>query len=134
MRSRPYYHFHILKYMSDNSTVAEILVASAVKTVGKREFLKTVEKVFGKKESEKEVRVKMDVPADEKCEARMKGERTGIKVGRYVLFDAVRCGRKEVDSHLCAIHSNQVTKFGELPLGLFKDPITDELKKVFGEI
>lgn len=120
--------------MGDNLTVAEILVNSAVKTVGKREFLKTVEKLFGKKECEKEVRIKTDVPADEKCEARMKGERTGIKVGRYVLFDAVRCSRKGVDSHLCAIHSNQVTKFGELPLGLFKDPITDELKKVFGEI
>jgi len=120
--------------MSDNLTVADILINSAVKTVGKREFLKTVEKLFGKKESDKEIRVKADVPADEKCEARMKGERTGIKVGRYVLFDAVRCQRKGVDSNLCAIHANQVGKFGELPLGLYKEPITDELKKVFGEI
>jgi len=115
----------------ENFTVAEVLVNSAVKTVGKREFLKTVEKLFGKKEKE---RVKTDVPAEDKCVARMKGERTGVKVGRYVLFDAVRCDRKGVDSSLCAIHANQVTKFGELPLGLYADPITDELKKVFGEI
>jgi len=115
----------------ENFTVAEVLVNSAVKTVGKREFLKTVEKLYGKKEKE---RVKADVPADEKCLARMKGERTGVKVGRYVLFDAIRCDRKEVANNLCAIHLNQVVKFGELPLGLYADPITDELKKVFGEI
>ena len=93
-----------------------------------------MEKLFEHKKIEKEVRTKADVPSDEKCLARMKGDRTGIKVGRYVLFDAVRCDRKGVDSHLCAIHSNQVTKFGELPLGLFNEPISDELKKVFGEI
>jgi hypothetical protein len=120
--------------MSDNFTVAEVLVNSAVKTVGKREFLKTVEKLFGKKDSEKDVRVKADVPAEDKCIARMKGDRTGVKVGRYVLFDAVRCERKQVSNNLCAIHSNQVVKFGELPLGLYADPVTEELKKVFGEI
>jgi hypothetical protein len=120
--------------MSDNSSIAEILINSAVKTVGKREFLKTVEKLFEHKKLEKEVRAKTHVPADEKCVARMKGERTGIKVGRYVLFDAVRCDRKGIDSSLCAIHANQVSKFGELPLGLYNDPITEELKKVFGEI
>ena len=119
--------------MTDNSSVAEILINSAIKTVGKREFLKTVEKLFENKK-EKEVRTKADVPANEMCVARMKGERTGIKVGRYVLFDAVRCNRKGVDAHMCRIHANQAAKFGELPLGLFRDPITDELKKVFGEI
>ena len=124
--------------MSDNQnmSVAEVLISSVVKSVGKREFLKTVEKLYGDKESSKEhLRIKTNVPADEKCMARVKGDRIGMKIGRYVIFDSLRCERKEVnENHLCAIHSNQVTKFGELPYGLHSQPITDELKKVFGEI
>jgi hypothetical protein len=115
-----------------NSVIAEILVNASVKTVGKREFLKAVEKVLGNKR-EKDLRIKTEVPSDEKCLARVKGERTGIKVGRHVLFDSGRCDRKGLDK-LCVIHANQMTKFGELPYGLYNEPITDELKKVFGEI
>lgn len=117
-----------------NSVAAEVLVNASIKTVGKREFLKAVEKVLGNKKSEKDVRQKTEVPSDEKCIARVKGERTGIKVGRHVLFDSLCCDRKGLDNKLCAIHLNQMTKFGELPYGLYNEPITDELKKVFGEI
>jgi hypothetical protein len=46
----------------------------------------------------------------------------------------VRCARGQVSDGLCAIHCNQVTKFGGLPLGKFTEPLTEELKKVFGEI
>ena len=123
--------------MSDNnnSSTAELLVCAAVKSVGKREFFKTVEKLYGiKKVVVDKVRHKSHVPADSRCVARMKGDRTGMKVGRYVLFDNVRCDRKGInEQHLCAIHTNKVEKFGALPCGKFTDPITDELKKVFGE-
>jgi len=123
------------KYMTEhkNSLMAEILIQATVKSVGKREFLKTVEKLYGEKK-DKTQRSKTDVPADVKCIARVKGDRTGMKVGRYVIFDVARCDRKEIDGHLCAIHSNQVAKFGELPYGAYNDPITEDLKKVFGEI
>jgi hypothetical protein len=123
---------------SDNNlTPAELLIGAAVKSVGKREFLKTVEKLYGiKKLVVEKVRHKSDVPAEEQCVARCKGDRTGMKVGRYVLFDNLRCNRKEISSeeHLCAIHCNQLTKFGGLPLGKVTEPLSDELKKVFGEI
>jgi hypothetical protein len=119
---------------NNNSVIAEVLVNASVKTVGKREFLKAVEKVLGNKR-EKDLRIKTEVPSDEKCLARVKGERTGIKVGRHVLFDTGRCERKGVSSNnLCVIHANQMAKFGYLPLGLYNEPVTDELKKVFGEI
>lgn len=120
-----------------NTTPAEILINATIKMVGKREFLKTIEKLYGiQKAPVNGLRHKVDVPAESQCSARCKGERTGIKVGRYVLFDNVRCERKEVDeeNHLCAIHSNQVAKFGELPFGKFEEPLTEDLKKVFGEI
>ena len=116
----------------ENSLISDVLVNAAVKAVGKREFLKSVEKLYGVKEK---LRVKSDVPADSQCLARCKGDRTGLKVGRYVLFDNVRCVRKEIGmDHLCAIHSNQTEKFGALPLGRFNEPLTEELKKVFGEL
>lgn len=118
---------------NNNSVIAEVLVNASVKTVGKREFLKAVEKVLGNKR-EKDLRIKTEVPSDEKCLARVKGERTGIKVGRHVLFDTGRCDRKGVENKLCVIHGNQMTKFGYLPLGLYNEPVTEELKKVFGEI
>ena len=117
---------------NNNSVVAEVLVNASVKTVGKREFLKAVEKVLGNKR-EKDLRIKTEVPSDEKCLARIKGERIGIKVGRHVLFDTGRCERKGGDK-LCVIHANQMAKFGYLPLGLYNEPVTEELKKVFGEI
>lgn len=120
-----------------NITPAELLINAAVKSVGKREFLKTIEKLYGiKKTHVEKVRNKSDVPAEAQCVARCKGDRTGMKVGRYVLFDNVRCNRKEIDEegHLCAIHCNQVNKFGALPFGKFQDPLSEDLKKVFGEI
>jgi hypothetical protein len=120
---------------NDSSYAAELLINASVKMVGKREFLKAVEKLYGIKKSQTEkVRNKSEVPAELQCVARTKGDRTGMKVGRYVLFDNVRCARGEVSDGLCAIHSNQVTKFGELRLGKFTEPLTEELKKVFGEI
>ena len=124
--------------MSNNThqTPAEILITSAVKTVGKREFLRTVERLFSVG-SEKVVkhRNKTVVLEDKQCCARVKGDRTGMKVGRYVLFDAKRCPRSEVsDTHLCVIHGNHLIKHGELPLGKFSDPLTEDLKKVFGEL
>jgi hypothetical protein len=123
---------------NENLNTSELLVNATVKLVGKREFLKTVEKLYGIKKSvvENKPRNKTDVPAAEQCVARCKGDRTGVKAGRYVLFDNVRCPRKEVNAeeHLCSIHCNQVTKFGSLPLGKYTEPVTDELKKVFGEL
>lgn len=122
---------------NENLSASELLVNATVKLVGKREFLKTVEKLYGIKKSVVEKpRNKTDVPAGEQCVARCKGDRTGVKAGRYVLFDNVRCARKEVNAeeHLCSIHCNQVTKFGSLPLGKYTEPLTEELKKVFGEL
>ena len=120
---------------NQNSSTAELLIHAAVKSVGKREFLKTIEKMFGiKKNSCEKVRHKSNVPADSRCVARMKGDRTGMKVGRYVLFDNVRCDRKGINGELCAIHTNQMDKFGALHYGRHDEPITEELQKIFGEI
>lgn len=132
--------------MSDNNTntPAEILISSAVRTVGKREFLKTVASMFhlsvggsanatAKQAKERKPRTKQEVPAELQCVARIKGARTGIKIGRFVLFESARCDRKEVDgsSHLCAIHTNQVKKFSALPFGIASDPLTEEQTKTF---
>jgi hypothetical protein len=119
--------------MSDNTiqTPAEILISSAVKTVGKREFLKTVERMFGKvKQSTK---TKTTVSQETQCEARVKGDRTGMKIGRHVIFESQRCPRGEVDSstHLCAIHTNQVAKLGSLPFGRSAEELNDDLRKSF---
>ena len=119
--------------MSDNTiqTPAEILISSAVKTVGKREFLKTVEKMFGKvKQQSKQ---KLPVSQETQCQARVKGDRTGLKIGRHVLFESLRCDRAEVDSitHFCKIHSNQIAKLGELPYGRATQELSDELRKTF---
>jgi hypothetical protein len=120
---------------NQNSSTAELLVNAAVKSVGKREFLKTIEKIFGiKKNTSEKVRHKSNVPADYRCVARMKGDRTGMKVGRYVLFDNMRCERKGINGELCAIHTNQMEKFGALHYGRYDEPITEELQKVFGDI
>jgi hypothetical protein len=125
--------------MSNNSSQspAEVLIMSAVKTVGKREFLKTVERIFQTNQRPTQAkRQKTEVAVEEQCLARVKGDRTGIKVGRFVLFDAKRCPRHEVstETHLCAIHTNQVAKLGELPFGSHNSPLTDDMKKVFGEL
>ena len=134
--------------MSDNQnkTPAEILIRSAVHTVGKREFIKTVASLFGtKKDTASKVggattaavtrkpRTKHEVPFELQCVARVKGARTGIKIGRFVLFESARCDRKEVDgsSHLCAIHTNQVKKTGALPFGKAADALTEEQQKTF---
>ena len=116
--------------MSDS--VAEILINSAIKTVGKREFLKTVEKIFGSKQT-KASRTKTSVNEGTQCQARVKGERTGLKIGRHVLFEQARCDRNETDTdtHLCAIHKNQIHKFQTLPYGLVSEDLTDELRKTF---
>jgi hypothetical protein len=123
--------------MSNNETgsPAEILILSAVKTVGKREFLKTVDRLF-KTSEVKERRKKTQVADGTQCIARVKGERTGLKVGRYVLFDSCRCPRAEVGSgsQVCAIHKNQYDKFGELKYGLYNAALTEAQKKVFGDI
>lgn len=119
--------------MSDISsqTPAEILIGSVVKSVGKREFLKTVEKMFEKVKAPR-VSVK-EVSSDNQCEARVKGQRTGVKIGRFVLFEEARCDRKEIDSssHLCAIHTNQLKKIGDLHFGRFTEELSDELRKTF---
>ena len=61
---------------NENLSASELLVNATVKLVGKREFLKTVEKLYGIKKSVVEKpRNKMDVPAGEQCLARCKGER-----------------------------------------------------------
>lgn len=126
--------------MSANTpqTPAEILLTAAVKSVGKREVLKAYEKLFASKNAAdgKQERKKSEVPADSQCCARVKGDRVGIKVGRYVLFEALQCPRRELsnDLHLCPIHTNQMTKFGELAFGKFTDELTEDQKKVFGEL
>jgi len=122
--------------MSNDSSlsVADVLLQSAMKVVGKRELLKAVEKLFDMKKSVGKSRKKSEVPVDEMCAARVKGDRTGMKVGRYVLFESLQCGRKGHDGRLCAIHSNQVTKFGSLLLGEYALPLTEEQKKIFGEL
>jgi hypothetical protein len=120
---------------NDNLSVAEVLINAAVKVVGKREVLKAVEKLYGMKNPSNKTQSKSDVPANERCVARCKGDRTGMKVGRYVLFDNARCVRKGADnSQLCVIHSNQMEKFGSLRLGKFTEPLTEDLKKVFGDL
>lgn len=116
-----------------DKTPAEILIESAVKTVGKREFLRTVEKLYSPK---KVIRMlKESPPVEAQCAARVKGDRNGIKAGRFVLFEAARCSRGAVEGkEICCIHINQEKKHGNLPLGLYASPLTEEQKKVFGEL
>ena len=89
-------------------STADILIASVVKSIGKRDFLKTVEKMYtNRNQSPLKPRVKVSVPADSQCLARKKGDRTGIKAGKHVLYDAVRCGRREVDdTHLSVSYTH----------------------------
>jgi len=121
-----------------NQTPAEVLIHATIKSVGKREFLKTVEKMFHivKRVSTGGQRVKKVIDESKRCHARVKGDRTGMKVGRNVLFEAVQCVRCEIDplTHLCAIHTNQKEKRGGLELGMYKEELTDAQKQVFGEL
>lgn len=139
MRDLKLIHFHIYRKerMSDTSVApsnpTRILIDSVVKSVGKREFLKCVESMYGIRKMT-ENRIRRKVPVDEQCHARVKGERTGIKVGRNVLFNPVRCDRKCVgDSNLCPIHTNKKERKNDLPYGLYDDPLTNEQEKIFGE-
>ncbi len=109
-------------------TVADVFLEAALRAVGKRELMKSFEKLFPKE------KVREKTPVQNPCEARVKGERTGIKVGRYVLFDAQQCSRETREGRVCAVHGNQIRKFGTLPLGYYPDPLTEEQKKVFGEL
>ncbi len=122
--------------MSNESvkTPAEILIELAVRSVGKREFLKTVERLFKTNSSKShEKRVKTPAAVENPCVARVKGPRTGLKFGRHVMFESARCCRNEIDAqtHLCAIHTNQVRKFGGLAHGIASEPLTEEQGKVF---
>ena len=118
--------------MSNNS-VAETLVLSAIKTVGKREFLKTVDRLFAKSKDLSKGSVKEAKAIEVQCKARVKGARTGIKLGRHVLFDAMQCPREVSKDGLCCIHNNRLEKFGGLSFGLYSEPLTEEQSKVFGE-
>jgi hypothetical protein len=125
------FHIYLVLLMIEQ-TPAEILIQSAIKTVGKREFIKTVERIF-RKEKKETIR-QSTIPSQEiQCEARVKGERTGIKIGRFVQFEQARCHRPEIDSstHLCAIHTNQSKKLGELPFGRVTEELNDNLRKTF---
>jgi hypothetical protein len=120
----------------ESSSKAKILVDFVLQSVGKRQFLKVIEEMFGLSASTAQVkkeRKKSEVTAGEQCVARVKGVRTGLKVGRHVLFEAQRCEKREKDSsnHLCAVHTNQVAKFGQTLFGLSTSPLTDDQRKVF---
>jgi len=123
--------------MSDNTkyTAAESLVECVIKSLGKKAFLKAVEKVCGDlKGSRRKTRTKHSVPAELQCCARIRGERTGIKAGKFVLYDNVKCARKLESQRLCAIHQNEITKKGELKYGIFGECLTELQKKVFGDV
>jgi hypothetical protein len=124
---------------SDNS-VASVLITSAVKVVGKREFLKTVETMFdlvparkvevkGKGKVEKKQRkprTLKPVPEENRCCARVKGDISAV-VGKRHYFSSARCTRGCVaSSDLCAIHRNQSEKFGALPDGRIGETLTND--------
>lgn len=124
------------------NTVAQVLIASAVKVVGKREFLKTVESMFGFSRKEKQSNIVQGkekkarkprtlkaVANENRCCARVKGEVSAV-VGKRHFFESAQCTRSHVDSSdLCAIHRNQVDKFGSLPDGRMGETISEEQKE-----
>lgn len=128
------------------NTVAQVLITSAVKVVGKREFLKTVETMFGvsRKVSGGAVGVKGEkkprkprtlkvVPEENRCCARVKGDVSAV-VGKRHLFEGAQCTRGRLaEKELCAIHSNQVEKFGSLPDGLIHEKLTEEQATRYAE-
>ncbi len=122
-------------------STAEILIASVIKSIGKRQFLKEVEKMSlttskSNANANANPRVKLPVPAEVQCIARKKGDKTGIKAGKHVLYDSIRCPRKEAssDTHICVVHANMVKRMGSLPFGVHAEPLTEDCKKVFGEL
>ncbi len=121
---------------SEQNTIAQVLVESAVKVVGKREFLKTVETMFGvsksggavksKEKKPRKPRTLKPVPEDNRCCARVKGDVSAV-VGKRHLFESARCTRGCVaSSDLCAIHRNQSEKFGALPDGRIGETLTND--------
>jgi hypothetical protein len=119
---------------SDSSiTPAEILIQSVMKTIGKREFLKTVERLFPTKASKvRKAYVRREAPTEEnQCVARVKGERTG-KNGRRVQYLEAQCARHKFQEDLCKVHHNQVNKFGALPFGSVTEPLDKDLEGIFG--
>jgi hypothetical protein len=120
------------------NTVAQVLITSAVKVVGKREFLKTVETLFGvsrkvggasvvkgEKKARKPRTLKI-VPEENRCCARVKGDVSAV-VGKRHLFEGSQCTRSKVaEGELCAIHRNQSEKFGTLPDGMIHEKLTEE--------
>jgi hypothetical protein len=115
-------------------TPADILIQSVMKTIGKREFLKTVERLFPTKVAkERKAYSRRPLASDEEqCSARVKGDRTG-KNGRRVQYTVAQCTRHKNDGGLCKVHQNQMTKFGALPYGLVTDPIDEDLEAIFGK-
>ena len=115
-------------------TPAEILIQSVMKTIGKREFLKTVERLFPTKATKaRKAYVRREAPSqDNQCVARMKGERTG-KIGRRVQYTAEQCPRHKDEDGLCKVHHNQMQKFGALTFGSVIEPIDEELEAIFGK-
>jgi hypothetical protein len=120
-------------------TASELLVSSIIKMVGKREFLKTVERLFptksGQVKGERKVSTRRPPPTEEQqCCAMVKGQRTGAKMGRNVLYFKAKCPRhKSGEGDVCIIHKNHTEKYGALPFGLFTDPLSEDMKKVFEE-
>jgi hypothetical protein len=115
-------------------TPAEILIQSIIKTIGKREFLKTVEHLFPTKAMKtRKAYVRRTAPSQEdQCVARVKGERTG-KNGRRVQYMAAQCPRHKHEEGLCKVHHNQLQKFGALSFGTVGEPMDEELEAVFSK-
>jgi hypothetical protein len=115
-------------------TPADILIQSVIKTTGKREFLKAVERLFPTKAAKaRKAYVRRDAPSQEnQCLARVKGARTG-KDGRRVQYMVAQCTRHKNDGGLCKVHQNQMIKFGALLYGLVTDPIDEDLEAIFGK-
>lgn len=138
--------------MSDTSenTTAHVLIESAVRSVGKREFLKTIEKMFGLSRTKSKVvsdqpkkrgpkpgsvrkpRVIEEVSSENRCCARVKGDIVNV-IGNRHLYASEQCTRSRLDAEggLCAIHRNQVGKFGDLPDGRVNTPLTEQQQKKF---
>jgi hypothetical protein len=116
------------------ATPAEILIQSVMKTIGKREFLKTVERLFPTKASKaRKAYVRREAPSQEnQCVARVKGDRTG-KDGRRVQYTAGQCPRHKHEGGLCKVHHNQMAKFGALTFGSVVEPLDEELEAIFGK-
>lgn len=115
-------------------TPADILVQSVIKTTGKREFLKAVERLFPTKAAKaRKAYVRRDAPSQEnQCVARVKGARTG-KDGRRVQYTAEQCPRHKHEDGLCKVHHNQMAKFGALTYGSVAEPLDEELEAIFGK-